>query len=164
MKIYKLIPSMKYYEASNDGCIRRIGSKKDLRPCIKNGYEAVSLWMDGKQYPRYVHRLVAEAFISDCSEFAINHIDGIKTNNHIDNLEIVTYSENQHHAYKTGLRFVTEKQKKALLQNVSKRVLDIETGIFYDSLSNACNVNNVNYSAIRKRIMRKSKNVRFVYV
>jgi hypothetical protein len=51
-----------------------------------------------------VHRLVADAFISKVDDkIFINHIDGIRDNNHISNLEWCTKKENSHHAVKTGL-------------------------------------------------------------
>lgn len=164
MEIYKTIPSMNKYEASKNGFIRRIGSENPLKPCSINGYQSVSLYIEGVQYRRYVHRLIAETWIADCKGAAINHIDGNKANNNINNLEVVTNSENMYHAYKNGLRFVTEKQRKTMLKCVSKEVVDKQTGIFYDSLAEACRLNNINYSAIRKRIMRNSPNVRFQYI
>ncbi len=163
METYKIIPSFPVYEISKNGNVRRIGVNNNLKPCVTNGYSSLSLWMNGKQYRRYVHRLMAETYLGDCSTLEINHIDGIKLNNNLSNLEIVTRNNNIQHAYKNGLRFVTEKQKNALLKNVSKEVVDIETGIIYPSLSMACSITNTNYPAIRKRIMRKSQNVRFQY-
>jgi hypothetical protein len=163
METYKIIPSLPVYEISQNGNVRRVGVNNNLKPCLTSGYPSLSLWMNGKQYRRYIHRLMAETYLGDCSTFEINHIDGVKLNNNLRNLEIVTPTENMHHAYKTGLRFVTQKQKNALLKNVSKEVIDIETGIVYPSLSMACSITNTNYCAIRKRIMRKSKNIRFHY-
>lgn len=65
------------------------------------GYLRVKLAM--KTYK--VHRLVAEAFIPNCdnSRNCVNHKDGNKTNNNVDNLEWVTHSENKQHAYTTGI-------------------------------------------------------------
>jgi hypothetical protein len=163
METYKIIPSLSVYEISQNGNVRRVGVNNNLKPCLTSGYPSLSLWMNGKQYRRYIHRLMAETYLGDCSTFEINHIDGVKLNNNLSNLEIVSPTENMHHAYKTGLRFVTQKQKNALLKNVSKEVIDIETGIVYPSLSMACSITNTNYCAIRKRIMRKSKNIRFQY-
>lgn len=163
MKTYTIIPSLPCYEISSNGDVRRIGANSDLKPSITNGYYSVSLWMHGKQHKRYVHRLMAEAYLGDCNSLQINHIDGVKLNNNLSNLEIVSHHENMQHAYKTGLRYVTTKQKNALLANVSKEVVDLETGIFYPSLSIACSTTNTNYGATRKRLCRGSKNVRFQY-
>lgn len=67
------------------------------------GYPKVQLKKGGSSYN--VHRLVAEAFI-DRPEWAtqVNHIDGVKTNNRVENLEWVNQSINQKHAYSIGLQ------------------------------------------------------------
>ncbi len=53
---------------------------------------------------RKVHRLVAEAFIGPiASGLTVNHLDGNKANNDVENLEIVTRAENSQHAMRTGL-------------------------------------------------------------
>lgn len=72
-----------------------------MSPLVK-GNKYLSVMLSGKRH--YVHRLVAQAFIGNPSNKpCVNHIDGDKDNNHVDNLEWVTYSENMHHAVKNGL-------------------------------------------------------------
>lgn len=69
-----------------------------------NGYFTLSLKKDGKRKHHKVHRLVAESFLENHEEKrCVNHIDGNKENNCVDNLEWVTHSENMIHASKTGL-------------------------------------------------------------
>lgn len=68
------------------------------------GYLQVSLFSEGVGKKHKVHRLVAEAFISNpqlCSQ--VNHISGIKTNNDVSNLEWVTAQQNILHAFTNGL-------------------------------------------------------------
>jgi hypothetical protein len=67
------------------------------------GYKIVNLYKDGKQHGKQVHRLVAEAFIYPFSGEQVNHIDGNKYNNSVENLEWCSGSENMEHAYKNGL-------------------------------------------------------------
>ena len=54
-------------------------------------YSMVILRKNNTGYARYVHRLVAEAFLGEIKE-TVNHKDGDKHNNHVDNLELCTYS------------------------------------------------------------------------
>ncbi len=88
-------------------------SHKGLKPRIlkvdysNKGYARVSLTVGGLSKRFYVHRLVGFAFLNlDIfdSKSQINHKDGIKSNNQIDNLEIMNSSENHKHAYRTLLR------------------------------------------------------------
>lgn len=67
------------------------------------GYMAIKLLQNGKRYQKYIHRLVAENFIGDCNKLDVNHIDGNKLNNSVNNLEIVTHRVNQIHAFKNKL-------------------------------------------------------------
>lgn len=67
----------------------------------KNGYFSVSLTKNKTVKNFYVHRLVAQAFLGDCPvRCEVNHKDGVRSNNHLDNLEYVTRSENNFHSYR----------------------------------------------------------------
>lgn len=70
-----------------------------------DGYNVVNLHMNGVSKVIPVHRLVARAFLPNQNNCAtVNHKDGNKRNNNVSNLEWATYSENNIHALKTGLR------------------------------------------------------------
>ena len=71
----------------------------------KDGYYKVNLKKNQKGKSSRVHRLVAEAFINNPeNKPQVNHINGVKSNNNILNLEWATLSENRRHAYQTGLQ------------------------------------------------------------
>ena len=89
------------YSVSNLGNIRNNKSGKKLNPSkTSNGYRRVSIYKDKKRTNHLLHRLVAECFLSDwCEELTVNHIDGIKDNNSIHNLEMVSLADNIKHSY-----------------------------------------------------------------
>lgn len=84
---------------------------------IGNNYITVDLSKNGNFVAKALHRLVAETFIPNPdNKKQVNHIDGNKQNNRVDNLEWTTASENNKHAWNTGLKVITEKQ----LENIRK--------------------------------------------
>lgn len=97
------------YQVSNWGNVRRIkvGKGAQLRnkkaTIDSHGYRVISLWSENKQSKKYIHRLVAEAFIDGDKALTVDHVDGDKLNNSIDNLEWVTKSENTKRQHQTGL-------------------------------------------------------------
>lgn len=125
-------------------------------------YCAYSLRIKHKTKICTAHRLVALAFISNPdNKPQVNHKDGNKFNNHIDNLEWVTHQENLKHAWDTGL---FESQRLASIKAKSKAVIDILTGKKYDSLNVACQDIDESYFRHCMRICRKSKLQRFFYL
>lgn len=93
-----------FIEISNLGRIKSHG--KRINGEISNkGYKRVHVSNNGQEYKFYHHQLVAQAFIPNpYDKPCINHIDGNKLNNKVENLEWCTHSENLKHAYDTGLR------------------------------------------------------------
>lgn len=102
------------YQVSNKGTVisvprldrlgRKIGGK--LLECTRHsgGYLRVCLYKEGSKTYKYVHRLVALAFISNPEhKDQVNHINGEKTDNSVENLEWATSQENNIHAKSTGL-------------------------------------------------------------
>lgn len=86
------------------GKIKRRFDEKILNPPLSYGYPRVSLWKHSKAINYVVHRLVAMHFIPNPkNKPVVNHKDGVKTNNHVSNLEWCTDLENMSHAIKTGL-------------------------------------------------------------
>ena len=108
MEIWKEIPGYKGYEASNLGNIRslpKVNCKNyrilKQRNHKNRGYMLFTL----KDKNFAVHRIIAITFLSNPeNKSTINHKDGNKSNNHIDNLEWATPSENVLHSFKMGLR------------------------------------------------------------
>ena len=90
------------YYVSSDGRVASMKSKKWLRCSIVKGYKYIKIKVDGKRKNVYVHRMVAECFLGE-STLEVNHIDGNKMNNNVENLEYATHKDNMEHAYKNGL-------------------------------------------------------------
>lgn len=94
------------YLITDDGKVYSESRKKflTLTERKQDGYIQVTIYEDGKQYTKRVHRLVAEVYLSNPNNLSeIDHIDGDKSNNHIDNLEWVTRNENMRRAFDNGL-------------------------------------------------------------
>ena len=105
-EIWKTIDDRPKYEISNYGRVKNKRTGKILGDRFdKDGYQDVYLYDDsGKGGNKKVHRLVASAFLAqDPNKTYVNHKNGIKTDNHVENLEWCTSSENTIHAYNTGL-------------------------------------------------------------
>lgn len=92
------------YSVSTEGIVRKDTTNYILTQSTQQDYKFVTLNVNGKQKRMRVHRLVAEAFIENPDNKPyVNHLNGIRSDNNIVNLEWVTPSENTQHAVATGL-------------------------------------------------------------
>lgn len=99
-----------FYQVSNLGRVKTLGNNKFNKEKIMkstisdNGYFRIGLIKDNYQKRYFVHRLVAESFIENFeNKKQVNHINGIKTDNNVENLEWNTSFENMQHASLNGL-------------------------------------------------------------
>lgn len=139
------------YEVSSFGRVRSIdrivngGSRWGKRPEHKHGkilsqfsnvdgYKCVHIKIGGKQKEYRVHRLVAFAFLGkpEGDQTEVNHIDGDKTNNSVDNLEWVSHTENMRHAFSVlGYDFTGK------LGRSGRLVKCVDTGEIFKSVTEA---------------------------
>lgn len=131
-EIWEPIKGSPKYEVSNMGRVRSLNYNNTSRCKIlrqlntPNGYKHVCL---GTKRRDAVHRLVADAFLTHPNDKTqVNHINGIKSDNRAENLEWVSQSENQKHAYKIGLQINPKR----------KPVMCVETGKIYTDAYSAC--------------------------
>ena len=159
---WKPIPGYEgLYEVSNYGRVRSFkwsSNGKILSP-IKcgNGYLFVILYKDGKAKKHCtIHRLVAEAFIPNPSNFPqVNHMDECKKNNYFENLEWCSSAYNN--SYGTRTRRMAEKNSKPVVQLDKKgnfisefeslREASRRTGIADENICRCCNHKPGRYSA-----------------
>lgn len=121
------------YQVSGSGEVKSLprngtkkGGKKICQHIHKTGYMYCTLCKHGKLYNKQVHRLVAEAFIPNLDDKpVVNHKDGDKVNNSLDNLEWVTLSENALHS----IRVLGNKPTR----HGMKPIRCVETGQVWDS-------------------------------
>jgi len=140
------------YEVSNTGKIMgiermvvtksglRIIKSRLLKPRLNNyGYMEVRLTKNGKTTTTFIHIIIARSFIPNpLNKLEINHVNGIKTDNRIENLEWCTHLENMQHASLTGL-----------LKRTYKQVVDNCTGRTYISSYEAALDLNLDYATLK---------------
>lgn len=103
------------YSVSTEGEVRKDTTNYILSQSSQQDYKFVTLLIDGQQKRMRVHRMVAMTFIENPDNKPyVNHINGIRYDNNVENLEWVTQSENIQHAVRTGL--MQNGRKKAVIQ------------------------------------------------
>lgn len=137
MEIFKEIKEYPSYSVSTTGNIRKNSNGKILKASRKpNGYMQINLFTcDGRRKKEYIHRLIALTFIENPNKFPeVNHIDGVRDNNQVSNLEWVSHKENM--------------EKSTLPKRISvKRVSDGAIKVF-NTIGEACSVLNLTGSNV----------------
>lgn len=170
MEIWKDIQGFEgCYQVSNLGRVKSFAWSKEriLKPGINSrGYLCVVLHSDGTKCTQTVHRLVLKSFIpNDRNKESINHINGIKTDNRLENLEWATLSENMKHAYDAGLKKVSENHISAAKETLkkysrdtSRLIIDLQTGVFYSSIKEAAESKGIKYQTLASQINGQNTN------
>src|SRR5574344_333355 len=149
-EIWKKLDINNNYYISNYGKLKR--NEKIIKGWVQNtGYRTVNI--NNKKYS--LHRLIAINFIENKNNKPfINHIDGNKLNNRIDNLEWCTQKENNQHAFRTG------RMDNAIKLMVSKKIRAKKVGR-YDLEGNLLDIH-IGTNDIGKELNICSRNIRSV--
>jgi hypothetical protein len=155
-----------YYQISKCGKIKRVSTGRILKQTLRRtvGYYYVHLGLGpGVKWCESVHRLLCLTFYPNPeNKPCVNHINAIRSDNRIENLEWATYSENNKHA------FVMGNQNPVRGSNsYAKQILDLESGFVFDCIRDVADNFKINYAYLRAALTTdrclRLKN-RFIYL
>lgn len=106
IEVFKEIKGFESYKISNLGrVINKDNFELKHRTHSKSGYKQINLWDGKKHHKRYIHRLLAEQFLPNPNNYrTVNHINGCKTDNRLENLEWCSDERQQREAFRLGLK------------------------------------------------------------
>lgn len=150
------------YFASNSGDIFSLITGKMLsnKP-DSHGYIRLSISVKGEKRSIYAHRMVMAAF-NGVSTLDVNHINGVKSDNRLENLEYCTHTENIRHAYRMGLVPPSPKGEKSVNSKLSRldifEILEkLKDGVYQREIAKHYNVSQRCINFIHKRQTYKNE-------
>jgi hypothetical protein len=154
----KKIKGCPHYGITDDGKVFSLYLKRQIFPWVTNeGYLMIELKENGERIDKTIHRLVAEAFIPNPNKFpVINHIDEIKTNNNMNNLEWCTVKYNNHYGANPNVNNI-KKAQEARKRRVVQMLLDGTVIKEYESLKEAAEKTGVHRPNISHCVAGKRK-------
>jgi len=172
MARWKKIPEYKkFYKVSNKGKVKSLRSGNLLKIRIQNGYPVVGLIdKHGNIKQKYVHSLMALAFLEKPQSnqlLVVDHINGNREDNHLENLRWITQSENVKHAYGTNPKMIgkcspvlkLDKKKNIVTKYNSMKEACEDTGISRDTLFRILNKKDNFYGGFYYEYATKKKQI-----
>lgn len=154
----------RYIQCSN-GVVRHV-DERELTPSSNKGYLEVCLYKDGQAATKQIHRLVAAAFLPNPQNLAeVDHIDGNKQNNRVENLRWISHVDNIAAAKNNG-QLNTEFWLKSIQKSNSKPVKDLVSGKSYSSMQEAALDTGLHSDSISNSIRqnRTVKGHKFIFI
>lgn len=163
-ELWKPLLEYKGIEVSSIGRIKKAANKRRKEriltefPKDRDGYCRCSVQkLDGTWTSQPVHRLVAKAFIENPeNKSSVNHIDGNRTNNRVENLEWVTPRENVIHSFKYGERRACKQiPKRTILTDFQISQIDTLRSLY--SVNQMAKLFNIEYQSLKNIIHKKKQ-------
>lgn len=160
------------YQVSNEGRVRSLERKVQesngrarIVPMRETfgykdtyGYLCFGLCRDGERETKKVHQLVASAFIPNPdNKPQVNHKNGVKTDNRVDNLEWVTNTENAEHAYRNGLMKPPSRECIEKSASARRRSVRRSDGVIFRSIEDAAEAASVTSGAVKHVLAGRNK-------